>query len=354
MRWCTLPELSPAPTATSVSPILLPPNQPPARPYRGGAGIARFRHIAQTSDYVPEDFVGSITEVHGGGGVGLTILEDGRPLRDAIAADPVGFLGEEHAGKHGADTLLLVKLLNTAERLFVHFHPDDASARALLREPHGKTEAWAVVEVADGIDGYASVGFTRDVSSVETQQWFDGQDVPDMLGAMHRVPLLAGSTLLVPGGVPHAIGPGITLVELQQPADLSILLEYRGFAGLDAESALLGLSLESAMSALDRGAWSPEDVAALASPPRVDDSEREWLFPEAAETFFRAERIVAGNGRTLEQSFSILVITAGMGAVEYDGGSLSVRDGDTVLIPFGARDVRLSGRLEAIRALPPR
>lgn len=340
---------------TSTAPLLLPQNQPDARPYRGGAGIARFRRIEQTSEYVPEDFVGSITEVHGGGGVGLTVLEDGRLLRDAIAADPVGFLGEDHAGAHGADTLLLVKLLDTAERLFVHFHPDDASARAVLREPHGKTEAWAVLDVADGVDGYAAVGFTREVSVVETRRWFDGQDVPDMLGTMHRVPLRAGSTLLVPGGVPHAIGPGITLVELQQPIDLSILLEHRGFAGVDAESALLGLSFDDAISALDRGAWSAEQVAALASPPRLDGSGREWLFPEAAEAFFRAERIVTADaGRTLEPSFSILIVTAGAGTLESVSGSLHVQVGDTVLIPYGARDVRLAGGIEAIRALPPR
>ncbi|GAB3597220.1 class I mannose-6-phosphate isomerase [Microbacterium tumbae] len=334
------------------APLLLDANQPLERPYRGGAGIARFRGTSQPGEYAPEDFVGSITEVHGGGH-GLTRLPDGRLLRDAIAADPIGFLGEDHTRRHGANTLLLVKLLDTAERLFVHFHPDDRFASTVLHEPRGKTEAWAIVDVEDGVDGYAAVGFSRPVSPIEVGRWFDGQDVPDMLGAMHRVPLQAGSTLLVPAGIPHSIGPGITLVELQQPADLSILLEYRGYRGLDATSALMGLNLDEAIDALDRHAWSAEEIASLMTAPRLDDSGREWLFPEQADPFFRAERIVAGDRRELEAAFSLLVVLRGEGALEWAGGRQEVRRGDTVLVPHGAGPVSLSGSFEALRALPP-
>ena len=44
-------------------PVELGPNQPAARPYRGGAGIARLRGIAASGDDVPEDFLASTTEV---------------------------------------------------------------------------------------------------------------------------------------------------------------------------------------------------------------------------------------------------------------------------------------------------
>jgi hypothetical protein len=36
--------------------------------------------------------------------------------------------------------------------------------------------------------------------------------------------------VLVPAGTPHAIGAGVLLVELQEPTDLSVLLEWAGFA----------------------------------------------------------------------------------------------------------------------------
>ena len=61
------------------APVILGPNQP-ERFYRGGAGIARLRGIPQVSQYVPEDFVGSVTELFGQSGAGLTRLEGGQTL----------------------------------------------------------------------------------------------------------------------------------------------------------------------------------------------------------------------------------------------------------------------------------
>ncbi|MGN6763342.1 MAG: class I mannose-6-phosphate isomerase, partial [Leifsonia sp.] len=243
---------------TTETPVLLGPNQPLDRPYRGGAGIARFRGTPQPSPFTPEDFVGSTTEVFAGGGVGLTVLPDGRTLRDAVAADPVFFLGAHHVERFGARTMLLVKLLDTAERLFVHYHPDDAFAARHLASPLGKTEAWAVIEAEP--DAYAALGFRRPVASLEVEAWWAGQDADAMLAAMNRVPLAAGDTLLVPAGLAHAIGPGVTLVELQQPTDLSILLERRSLPEADA---LLGLDLSTAIGGLVREVTPEERIHAL-------------------------------------------------------------------------------------------
>src|ERR671922_204086 len=97
------------------APLLLPPNLL-RRFYRGGKRIAAFR---------------------------------GTTVRDAVAADPVAFLGPEHVERFGADTRLLVKLLDAGERLPVHFHPDDEFARR-HGFAHGKTEAWLMVDARPG------------------------------------------------------------------------------------------------------------------------------------------------------------------------------------------------------------
>ncbi len=81
---------------------------------------------------------------------GLSRLADGRLLRDAIAADPNAWLGEEHLARFGTSTGLLVKLLDAAERLPVHAHPDRAFAREAFDSPFGKTEAWIVLDTRDG------------------------------------------------------------------------------------------------------------------------------------------------------------------------------------------------------------
>lgn len=329
---------------TIATPLLLGPNQPLDRPYRGGAGIARFRGTEQPSPFTPEDFVASTTEVFAGGGVGLTVLPDGRTLRDAVAADPVRFLGEEHVARYGARTMLLVKLLDTAERLFVHYHPDDAFAAAHLGSPLGKTEAWAVIDAAD--DAYAALGFARPVSDTEVRAWWAGQDADAMLAAMNRVPLAAGDTLLVPAGLAHAIGPGVTLVELQQPTDLSVLLERRMLSEVDA---LLGLDLDTAIDGLVRTA-TPEDRILTLRQIRGTET----LFPEDADPFFRASRIAVSGTRELEPSFGVLVVLGGTGTVESATGSVPVGRGSTVLTAHGDGRVALVGELDVIRCLPPR
>ncbi|MFZ7088925.1 class I mannose-6-phosphate isomerase [Curtobacterium sp. RRHDQ10] len=336
-------------------PTVLEPNQPADRPYRGGAGIASFRRREHDGGdpHTPEDFVGSTTTVHGSATVGLTTLEPGLTLRDAIVGDPAAFLGPEHVAAYGADPMLLVKLLDTGERLFVHLHPSDEFAARHLHEPRGKTEAWAIIAVEDGVDGFAAVGFHRPVPSEEAARWFAEQDVDAMLGAMHRVPLAVGSTLLVPAGVPHAIGPGITLVELQQPTDLSILLEWDGYDGLTVDDATLGIDPATALAALDRRAWDTGEIASLAAAPRPLRADAEQLFPPAADRFFRAERVHVSGSSRLEAAYGILVVTEGVFDVRYGGGSLSVVAGDTVLVPFGVGEVELVGEGVLIRAMPP-
>lgn len=340
------------PVTSALAPLLLGPNQPADRPYRGGAGIARFRGTPQPSPFTPEDFVASTTEVHAGGGVGLTVRPEGGTLRDAVRADPIAYLGEDHVRRFGSDPMLLVKLLDTAERLFVHYHPDDAFARAHLGSPVGKTEAWVVVDVQGGGTGTASLGFSRDVSETEVAQWFRGQDADDMLGAMNAVELGRGDTLLVPAGLAHAIGPGLTLVELQQPTDLSLLLEYDGYDGLTINDALLGLDLDTAIAGLHRRAVGPEQLEVLAG--RRGAAPFETLFPAQADAFFSAERMHIDGTATLDPGFAVLVVLDGSGTLASAGGSLPLASGSTALTMHGSGPVELTGSLALIRCRPPR
>src|SRR2546421_202896 len=69
------------------------------------------------------------------------------------------------------------------------------------------------------------------------------------------------------------------------------------------------------------------------------------LFPSAADEFFRAERV----GSVLDPGFSVVVVTSGQGAL----GTLPVAAGDTLVVPYAAGAVRVSGDLSAIRLRPP-
>src|SRR5262249_46404346 len=69
--------------AGGVNPVRLGPNQPP-RFYRGGDAIADLRGVSGGNGFQPEDWVGSTTTLWGQPEAGLTHLDDGRTLRDAV------------------------------------------------------------------------------------------------------------------------------------------------------------------------------------------------------------------------------------------------------------------------------
>jgi mannose-6-phosphate isomerase len=316
--------------------------------YRGGPAIARFRGIALEDDHAPEDWVGSCACMAGSDVRGLSRLPNGRPLRDAVAADPERYLGRAHVRAFGPDPGVLVKLLDAGERLPVHWHPTRDFAREHLGLRYGKTEAWIVLEAAP--DAAVHLGWRRPVDRGELETWRADQDADAMLGAMRRVPVAAGDTVLVPGSTAHAIGAGIFLIELQEPTDLSVLLEWKGFDVDGASAGHLGLGFEVALDSVRTDALEDEELAELtAAPRRREGAER--LFPDSADPYFRAERL--HGAAELDGSFSILVVTAGAGRLETAGGAIELERGRTVLIPADAGAGRISGEVVAIRCRPP-
>jgi mannose-6-phosphate isomerase len=162
-----------------------------------------------------------------------------------------------------------------------------------------------------------------------------------------------GDTVLVPAGLPHAIGQGVLLVELQEPTDFSVLLEWEGFAIDGRAQGHLGLGFELALSAVDRSGWGPDRLAGLRGGRGPVRPGVERLFPAQADPFFRAERLRPAPAAPLEAAFSILVVTGGSGRLETAGGALDLGRGDTVLVPFAAGPGEVRGRLQGVRCLPP-
>ncbi|MFV0253295.1 MAG: class I mannose-6-phosphate isomerase [Beutenbergiaceae bacterium] len=327
-------------------PIHLSANQPPDRFYAGGPRIDAFRHRATHSSdepqHTPEDWVGSTTTIFGSDSVGLTSLPDGQLLREAVAQDPHGWLGPEHVRRHGTD-LILVKLLDAGERLPVHLHPDRAFAREHLDLGHGKTEGWIAMA-----DSEAHIGFHRDVSREELRQWVEAQDIDSMLAAMHRVPVAQGDAVFLPAGLPHAIGQGNFVVELQEPTDLSVLLEWQGYPIDGTTDGHLGLGFDTALQAVDRRALAPAELAGFVAEPGADGN----LFPQASE-FFRAHRL--GDGSAWEAGFAIVIVVVGTGELVAASGRADLRDGDTLVVPYAAGDCSLVSAqgLDVIVARPP-
>jgi mannose-6-phosphate isomerase len=320
-----------------MEPILLGPNLPDTF-YLGAGGIARFR--GEPLPLRPEDWIGSTTPRFGAAPAGLTRLAGGELLADAIAADPLDWLGAEHLARFGADPALLVKLIDPGQRVPVHVHPDRGFATEHLSSPYGKTEAWVIIDAPP--DGTVNLGFSRDIGADELASWVATQDVASMLAATNEVAVAAGDALLCPAGMPHAIGPGVLMLELQEPSDFSVLLEWTGFS-LTAADATLGLPVDLALSCVNRSHCDPRRLAQL----RGHRDAVGTLLPAEADGFFIAERLGAGR---LGAAFSILVVTAGSGQLQSATGTpMALQRGQTVLVPFAAGECTLRGDVTVLR-----
>lgn len=327
---------------TQWQPVRLPANQP-QRFYRGGPAIAALRGGPEL-DFGPEDWVASCTTLYGEVSAGLSTLPDGKWLRDAIRANPEPWLGPDA----GSEPALLVKLLDAGQRLPVHCHPSNEFAQQHLSSHYGKTEAWIVVGTS-AAEPTVHIGFKEDQEAGTVADWVARQDTDAMLGALNTTTVSAGDTVFVPAGVPHAIGEGVFIVELQQPTDLSVMLEWTGF--MDSEQGgHLGIGYPTALGCVDRSNWPVDSLVRRAnqSGPVHD------LFGTAAKDFFRAQRLTISSSLELEPSYAVLVVLDGAADMTTeDGEKLALGKGDTMVVPYAAGSTTIDGELVAIRCMPP-
>lgn len=336
----------------TLSPVLLDVNTP-QRFYRGGRKILDFRGLPAGGDFDdrrPEDWLGSTTHLFAEGGDGLTFLPEGVTLAAELDQHPDAWLGARHVARHGAEPGLLVKLLDAAERLPVHVHPDRSFARAHLHSPHGKTEAWLVLHADPG--AMVWLGFAEDVSPERLTAMVDAQD-EQLLASLNGFPVQRGDTVLVPAGQPHAIGAGVFVVELQEPTDFSVMLEHDRF-GLDPGQSWLGLERSLALRSVARTALDADAVAALRRRWDSPASPVTSALPAAADPFFRADVLDGHIGPArAEAGFSVVVVVDGEGRlVTENGHDIGVRRGQVLLTPYSCGPLTLDGPATAIRCRP--
>jgi mannose-6-phosphate isomerase len=156
---------------------------------------------------------------------------EGRDVERPWGKDGIGEIWFE--APDGRALPLLVKYLFTAERLSVQVHPGDEAARA-RGLPHGKDECWYVVAAEPGTR--IGLGFERALSAEEVRKAALDGSIEAALGWQQ---VAAGDFLTVPAGTVHAIGADLTLIEVQQPSDVTYRLhDYGRGRALHLEEAL--------------------------------------------------------------------------------------------------------------------
>ena len=111
---------------------------------------------------------------------------------------------------------LLIKYLFTSEKLSVQTHPADNQAGEGVA---GKDECWLVLDAEP--DASLAIGFKEVIGSDDMRAAALDGSIEDLL-EWH--PAKPGDFFYLPANTVHAIGPGLTLVEVQQNTDITYRL----------------------------------------------------------------------------------------------------------------------------------
>ncbi len=225
-------------------------------------------------------------------------------------------IGEVWFDRPGADLPILVKWLFTSEKLSVQVHPDDAQAKT-RGMASGKEECWVIVSAEP--DARLGMGTIKPLSAAELRAASISGEIEQL---MDWKPVAAGDYFYIPAGTVHAIGAGITLVEVQQNADITYrLYDYGRPRELHLEDGVAvsrARPYDDVRSGRIGGDIGGDDVQALVAGPHFN------LWHVRGDA---VADLVAGDGRCWIIPLS--------GTVQVEDGGIGV--GECALLPGGAK-----------------
>lgn len=322
------------------------------RTYTGGAKLDQWRNKTTCSvGNFPEDWAASATRARNPGredileGYSRVLNIPGEPyLKDVLLDQPENYFGTKHLKQMGPQLGMLIKLIDANERLTIQTHPDRAYAKKFFGSDYGKTESWYIFDTysVNGEEPCIYFGFKPGVTREKWKDVFERQDIPAMLNCLHRIPVQAGDSFFIPGGLPHAIGAGCFLAEMQEPTDFTMRTELVTPGGLRIQENQChqGVGYENMLDCFHYDALPLEETCAhWKSSPRLlesgDQFEITSMIDDRFTQLFQMNRIRVGAQWTLSPraGYRIWVVLRGQGMLHTEKEELPIRQGDFLFLP---------------------
>lgn len=220
---------------------------------------------------------------------------------------------------------LLVKYLFTSEKLSVQVHPGADNA---LEGEDGKEECWLVLDAEPG--ARLAIGFGDEISSEAIGAAARDGSIEELL-TWHEVK--PGDIYHLTPGTVHAIGPGLSLVEIQQNSETTFrLYDYGRPRELHLDRAL----------AVAKGESYPGCLKGT-----IEDRGETLIDGE----HFRLDRIEGAPGSQIQSAYpGALLVLPLQGVVKSCDGGIVAKEGECLLAPsleavdFGEAKVTLLTR----------
>lgn len=326
------------------------------RNYTGGALLETWGGQATgVDDDTPEDWIASTTAAVNPGlpareGEGLTRIQfpdqSTGVLSHVLREDPAYYLGDRHVSHLGTELGFLAKLLDSSIRLHVQAHPTAAFARQHLGSRFGKFEAYVILGIREGAHPALRLGFQRAPSRTEWRRIIEEQDLTAMDACFDEIPLQVGDVWCVPGGLPHAIGAGVLMLEIMEPSDLVVRCEFeRAGIVVPPEGRFMRRGLDFCLDIFDYRSRTIEEIqrtCRITPRPTGTAGEDELVGPDQTPCFGVRRQTVHSPTVLSCDSLEVLLVVAGRGTLEADSLSAPLERSARFLIPAGQDHIVVS------------
>ena len=254
----------------------------------------------------------------------------GNNIEEIIEVYMGDITGDAIYEKFGNEFPLLIKLIEAKEDLSIQVHPGDSLAKK-RHSAYGKTEMWYILENESGAKIYT--GFNEGVTKEIYEEAMKTGDISNLLNTEKAE---KGDVFFIPAGRVHALGAGVTLVEIQQTSDITyrIFDWNRQTSGVEKRE----LHTELALDALDFSETSKRKKINIR--PEMNASRN------LVNCCFFNTNILRFNEKLskdyyFNDSFVIYICLEGEFTVRCDHSAEKVAKGETILLPAMIKEVTL-------------
>ncbi len=255
---------------------------------------------------------------------------NGRSLADLLEEYKDELVGKAVYERFGNTFPLLVKFIDAADDLSIQVHPDDELAKK-RHNSFGKTEMWYVIEADPGSSLIA--GFNQEVNQ---EVYVDKLNSGHLTDILNREDVKAGDVFFLPAGRVHTIGKGLLIAEIQQTSDIT----YRiyDFDRVDDKGQKRELHTEEALAAIDYKKY-PEYKTKYE--PKQNEDVHLVSCPYFTTNVLDYTENLSKDYAALD-SFVIHVCLEGSYDLHYNGNTINVKMGDSILLPNSVKQVELT------------
>lgn len=346
------------------------------RTYLGGRELDKIHgSIAPEDSQFPEEWMFSMTKANNAGREniveGICYLEGEKKIniKDWIESNPIEILGENHFKEYNASMGVLIKLIDSKERLTVQVHPDQKKAMELFNSRFGKTECWHILETRDDMEEPPCIyiGFKEGITLEMWKDCFERQDYDGMLELMHRVEVKKGETYIIYGGVPHAIGAGCLIMEVQEPTDYTIRVERVTPAGLIIDDFMChqGIGFDRMFDCFNyEGKSLKEAIEHWRLVPKVVETDEGYIVKRLVgyenTNCFKMDKVIIDDKVKMreEETFVCIYVIKGKGILSHGDNILALEPNDQIFVPASIKDYTVENlgmdSLELLKCYGPR